>query len=64
MYYRFQSQIDITAFNIGFNIFLKAWPVKFQKDDLSSFIKAKATTQRIVMMVTNQLGSNNFGYQK
>lgn len=58
----FQSQVDVIAFDVNFNIFPKTWPKIFLGDKFSSIIKAKVTSQRIIMIAINQFGLDDFWY--
>ena len=40
----FQSQTNIIAFDIGLDVFLKAWPIVFPRNKLSSFIETKVAS--------------------
>ena len=43
MFDRFQSQTNVTAFEIGVNIFFKAWLIVFLANKLIYFIDTKIT---------------------
>lgn len=60
MFYHFQSQADVTAFNIGFNVFLKAWLEIFLANQLSSFINSKITCKKVIMMPIDHLEIDDF----
>ena len=60
----FQSQTDVAAFEIGFNIFSKARPIVFPTDELSGFVDTKVPCQWIIVVPTNELCSNDFGYER
>lgn len=59
MSHRFQSQVDVISFDLGFYIFSKTRLKIFLEDKLLSVIKAKVTSQKIVMVMADQLGSND-----
>ena len=61
---RFWGQINIAAFDIGLNIFFKAWPVLFLADELYGFINFEMTCQRIIVMPANKLCSNDFKHKQ
>lgn len=50
------------SFELSFNVFLKTWPKVFSGDKLLSLIRAKVTSQRIVVVAANQLGSDDLWY--
>lgn len=62
MYDHFQSQIDIIAFDIGLNIFLQAWLIVFLANQFFSLINSKLIYKKIIILSTNKLGIDNFGY--
>ena len=60
MSHLFHSQVNITAFNVGFNVFLKTRLRVFLEDEPYNFMKTKVTSQKIVAIAADQLGSDNF----
>lgn len=44
VFHYFQSQADVTAFNVSFNVYSKAWIEVFLGDEFSSFVKVKVTS--------------------
>ena len=59
----FQCQTDIAAFDIGLNIFLKAWPIVFLANKLFYFIDIKMICQKIVVVPADELYLNDFRYK-
>lgn len=64
MFYHFWSQENITAFQIGFIIFLKALLEVFPEYKLLSFINTKVTSEKIVIVAADLLILDDFWYQK
>ena len=58
------TQAYVTAFNIGVNISLEARPIVFPADEVLGFIDAKMSYQRVVVMLTDDLCSNDFRYKR
>ena len=54
-----RSQINIAVFNISFNILTQHKPVIFSNNELSSLVNLKIASKKIVMVLTDQLRSNN-----
>ena len=55
----FESQTNIAAFNVGFNILTQHRLVIFSDNQLSNFVNLKMACKKIVIMLTDQLKSNN-----
>ena len=64
MVYCFQTQTNIAAFDIAFNIFSEAWPIVFPVNDFPRFVDTKIACQRVVMIPTNELCLNDFRYKQ
>lgn len=60
MIYYFQSQVDIVAFYISFNILLKGKPKVLPNYKLSGFINSKMNGQQIIAVITNQFRLDDF----
>ena len=61
---RFCNQAYLTAFDIGLNISLKARPIVFPANKVFSFIDAKMSYQRIIVLLTDNFCSNYFKYKQ
>ena len=56
----FESQANIAAFNIGFNIMIQCRPVILPGNQFLGLVNPIMVCKRIVVMLTNQLRSNDF----
>ena len=61
---RFQGQTNVAAFYVGLNILFEAQPIIFPADKPPGFINTKITCQKVVMLPANELGSNDFRYER
>ena len=59
MFAYFQSQTNVAAFDISFNIFSDVWPIIFPINELSSFIDAKVSYQRVVVVQVQTVALSN-----
>ena len=59
---RLWSQTNITSFYIRFNVFFQAQPIVFPANQLFGFIDSKITCQKVIMMPTDQLKTDDFWY--
>ena len=57
------AQAYVTAFDIGLNVFSEAQPIVFPADEVLSFIDAKMSYQKVVVVLTDKLCSNDFRYK-
>lgn len=55
-----QSQTNIKVFDIDINILANYWLVVLLDDQLICIIHFEMAGQKMVMVITNQLGINNF----
>ena len=62
--HRFQTQANVATFYIGLDVFSKARPIVFSADQFSCFIDTKMACQRVVVVSTGDLGSNNFRHER
>ena len=60
MLYRFWSETNVIFFYIGFIVFFQAWLIVFLVDQLSDFIDSKMTSQKVIVISTDQLGIDDF----
>ena len=60
----FNSQTNVAAFDIGLNIFLEVRQIIFPAYKLFCFIDTKMACQKIVVMLTDKLRLNDFGYKR
>ena len=60
----FWTQVYITAFDLGLNIFLEVWPIVIPADEVLGFIDTKIFCQRVVMILTDDLCLNGFRYKR
>ena len=56
----FWAQAYVTAFDIGLNIFLETQPIVFPTNEVFSFIDAKMSCQKVVVVSTNELCLDGF----
>ncbi len=56
----FQSKTNVTACYVGFNIVAEGRSVVFSGNQLLYFVDSKMAGQWVIMVPTNQLGSDNF----
>ena len=61
---RFGSQTDITAFDIGFYIVPESGLIIFSGNKLLSLFDSEITSKWVVMMLANELCSDDFWYKK
>ena len=64
MPHHFPTQIDVTALDIGLDIFSEARPIVFPTNKFSYFIDTKKVCQRVVMVPTNERRLNDFEYKR
>lgn len=64
MFHCFYAKPNVTVFDIGFNIFLEAWPIVFPAKKFSCFINIKKACQKVVVMLADELYSNDFRYNR
>ena len=57
------AQAYVTTFDIGLNVLSEAQPIVFLADEVFAFIDTKMPCQRLVMVSTDKLFSNNFRYK-
>ena len=57
------AQAYVIAFDIGLNVFLEARPIVFPTDEVFGFIDTKMICQRVVVVSTDELHSNDFRYK-
>lgn len=62
MLYYIRSQIDVTTFEIGFDIFFQARLIVCPANQLFGFFNYKMTYKKIIMILANQFGANNLQY--
>ena len=56
----FWTQTYVTAFDIGLNIFLEAWPIVFPTNKILGFINTKMFYQKVVVVSTDELCLDGF----
>ena len=59
----FSAPAYVTAFDIGLNVFSEAWLIVFPADEVFNFVDAKMSCQRVVMVSTDELCSNDFRWK-
>lgn len=57
------SQADVAPFHVFFDVMTKRRPVVLSGDELAGLIDAEVARQRIVVMATDQLRSDDFRYE-
>lgn len=57
---RFRYQVDVIAFDIGFDVFSKTWPIVFPTNQLPDFIDIKMTYNKIMVVSTDQIEIDDF----
>ena len=60
----FQPQIDVAASDIALNIFSEAWPIVFPANQLPCFVNTKMTCQKIVVMLADEFGLDDFWHKR
>lgn len=60
MPYFFRSETDVTALNLGLDVFPQSRPLVVPVNQLSDFIDSTMTYKRVVVVSANQLGADNF----
>ena len=56
----FGSRANIAAFNVDFNILMQHRPIILSSNQLLGLVNLKMVYKKIVMILTDQLRSNNF----
>ncbi len=64
MSHRLRSQADVTPFDVDLDVMPKAKRllIVLSSDQLSSLLDTEMTSQRIIVVTTNQFGADDFGY--
>ena len=59
-----KGEINVTAFYVGLDVVTEGWLVVVLGQQFTSFLDARMTGQRIVVVTANHLRSNGFGYKQ
>ena len=60
----FWTQVYVTTSDIDLNISLEAWPIVFLTDKIFHSIDAEMSSQRVVVVSTDEPCLNNFRYKR
>lgn len=62
MYHYFWSHVNVTAFDVGFDVLVESWSIVLSNDQLLSFFDSGVTSQEVIVVLANHLCINDFKY--